>query len=103
MIADRPLLGIGFMLGFCVLAPLGDSFAKLLGGLVPLGQILLVRFAVQALLRTDEPIGRLRGRVHQYQGVPLVVTYHPAYLLRNPADKAKTWEDIQEVMQKLAE
>ncbi len=50
MIADRPLLGIGFMLGFCVLAPLGDSFAKLLGGLVPLGQILLVRFAVQALL-----------------------------------------------------
>ncbi|MFY7917214.1 MAG: uracil-DNA glycosylase, partial [Rubrivivax sp.] len=38
------------------------------------------RFAVQALLRTDEPIGRLRGRVHRYQGVPLIVTYHPAYL-----------------------
>jgi DNA polymerase len=52
------------------------------------------RFAVQALLRTDEPIGRLRGKVHQYQGVPLVVTYHPAYLLRNLPDKAKAWDDL---------
>ncbi len=52
------------------------------------------RFAVQALLRTDEAIGRLRGRVHRYQGVPLVVTYHPAYLLRNPIDKAKAWDDL---------
>jgi uracil-DNA glycosylase len=52
------------------------------------------RFAVQALLRSDEPIGRLRGRVHQYQGRPLVVTYHPAYLLRSPLDKAKAWDDL---------
>ena len=52
------------------------------------------RFAVQALLRTSEPVGRLRGRVHRYQGVPLVVTYHPAYLLRNLLDKAKAWEDL---------
>lgn len=52
------------------------------------------RFAVQSLLRSQEPIGRLRGRVHRYQGVPLVVTYHPAYLLRNPQDKAKAWEDL---------
>lgn len=52
------------------------------------------RFAVQALLRSDEPIGRLRGRVHRYQGVPLIVTYHPAYLLRNLADKARAWEDL---------
>ena len=52
------------------------------------------RFAVQALLRSDDAIGKLRGRVHRYQGVPLVVTYHPAYLLRNPADKAKAWEDL---------
>jgi len=52
------------------------------------------RFAVQALLRTDEPIGKLRGRVHHYQGVPLVVTYHPAYLLRNLPDKARAWEDL---------
>jgi DNA polymerase len=52
------------------------------------------RFAVQALLRSSEPIGRLRGRVHAYQGVPLVVTYHPAYLLRNPPDKARAWDDL---------
>ena len=52
------------------------------------------RFAVQSLLQTSEPIGKLRGRVHTYQGVPVVVTYHPAYLLRNPADKAKAWADL---------
>jgi len=57
------------------------------------------RFAVQALLRTDEPIGRLRGRVHRYQGVPLIVTYHPAYLLRNLLDKAKAWDDLCLAMQ----
>ena len=52
------------------------------------------RFAVQSLLQSGEPIGRLRGRVHQYQGVPTIVTYHPAYLLRNPADKARAWDDL---------
>ena len=52
------------------------------------------RFAVQSLLQTTEPIGKLRGRLHRYQGVPVVVTYHPAYLLRNPADKAKAWADL---------
>lgn len=52
------------------------------------------RFAVQALLRSSEPIGKLRGRVHRYQGVPLVVTYHPAYLLRNLPDKARAWDDL---------
>ena len=52
------------------------------------------RFAVQSLLRTTEPIGKLRGRVHQFQGVPLIVTYHPAYLLRNLEDKAKAWDDL---------
>lgn len=52
------------------------------------------RFAVQSLLQSDDAIGRLRGRVHQYEGVPLVVTYHPAYLLRQPSDKAKAWEDL---------
>jgi DNA polymerase len=52
------------------------------------------RFAVQSLLGSDAPIGRLRGTVHRWQGVPLVVTYHPAYLLRQPADKARAWEDL---------
>lgn len=50
MTQDRPLLGISLMLGFCVLAPLGDAVAKILGQLVPLGQLLLVRFGIQALL-----------------------------------------------------
>jgi len=52
------------------------------------------RFAVQSLLKTSEPIGKLRGRVHEVQGIPVVVTYHPAYLLRNPADKALVWDDL---------
>ncbi len=52
------------------------------------------RFAVQSLLRSEEPVGRLRGRVHRYHGVPLVVTYHPAYLLRNLEDKARAWDDL---------
>ncbi|UUX96438.1 uracil-DNA glycosylase family protein [Aquabacterium sp. J223] len=52
------------------------------------------RFALQTLLKTDEPVGRLRGRVHHYQGVPLIVTYHPAYLLRSPLEKAKAWDDL---------
>jgi DNA polymerase len=51
------------------------------------------RFAVDALLRSSEPIGRLRGRVHRWRERPVVVTYHPAYLLRNPVDKGKAWED----------
>lgn len=52
------------------------------------------RFAVQSLLQTQEPVGKLRGRVHRYGDVPLVVTYHPAYLLRNLPDKAKAWADL---------
>jgi uracil-DNA glycosylase len=52
------------------------------------------RFAIQALLRSTEPVGKLRGRVHSYQGVPLVVTYHPAYLLRNLPEKARAWDDL---------
>jgi uracil-DNA glycosylase family 4 len=53
------------------------------------------RFAAQTLLGTDATIASLRGRVHQYAGVPLIVTYHPAYLLRNLPDKAKTWADLR--------
>ena len=52
------------------------------------------RFAVQTLLQSNEPIGRLRGRVHHYNNVPVIVTYHPAYLLRNLPDKAKAWADL---------
>ncbi len=52
-------------------------------------------FAAQTLLDTKTSIGKLRGQVHAYHGVPLVVTYHPAALLRNPAWKRPTWEDVQ--------
>jgi len=55
------------------------------------------RFAAQALLKTSEPIGQLRGREHRFEatGTPLVVTYHPAYLLRSPLEKRKVWLDLQ--------
>jgi uracil-DNA glycosylase family 4 len=52
------------------------------------------RFAAQTLLNTDASIASLRGRIFRYQNVPTIVTYHPAYLLRNLPDKAKAWEDL---------
>lgn len=52
-------------------------------------------FAAQTLLNSKTPIGQLRGLVHKYHGIPLVVTYHPAALLRNPAWKRPTWEDVK--------
>jgi DNA polymerase len=51
--------------------------------------------AAQALLETTEALGKLRGREHHYHGIPVIVTYHPAALLRNPAWKRPTWEDVQ--------
>jgi DNA polymerase len=55
------------------------------------------RIAAQNLLATDTPIGKLRGHVHRFgtAGIPLVVTYHPAYLLRSPTEKRKAWEDLK--------
>ncbi|MRD48711.1 uracil-DNA glycosylase [Caenimonas koreensis DSM 17982] len=61
------------------------------------------RFAAQAVLATEEPSGRLRGRVHEFAGVPLVVTYPPGYLLRAPQDKAKAWADLCLAQQALAQ
>ena len=52
-------------------------------------------FAAQTLLNTKTPIGKLRGEIHRYHGIPLVVTYHPAALLRNPSWKRPTWEDVK--------
>jgi len=57
--------------------------------------------AAKTLLKTEESTGKLRGKWHFYHGIPVRVTFHPAYLLRTPADKRKTWEDIQEVMKVL--
>jgi len=56
--------------------------------------VALGKSAATTLLDVDATIGSLRGRVHDYGGIPLVVTYHPAYLLRNLPDKAKAWEDL---------
>jgi DNA polymerase len=58
--------------------------------------------AAKTLLKTDVSTGRLRERWHFYHGIPLRVTYHPAYLLRSPGEKKKTWEDVQHIMRLLA-
>jgi DNA polymerase len=57
--------------------------------------------AAQNLLATTTPIGRLRGKIHDYQGIRVICTYHPAYLLRTPAAKAKTWEDMKLLMREM--
>ncbi|CAI8802326.1 uracil-DNA glycosylase [Methylocaldum szegediense] len=56
------------------------------------------RIAAQNLLKTGTPIGKLRGRVHYYDQIPLVVTYHPAYLLRSQTEKRRAWEDLKLAM-----
>jgi uracil-DNA glycosylase family 4 len=56
--------------------------------------LVMGRFAVQSVLQSSEPLGKLRGQLHTYQGVPVVATYHPSSLLRTPADKAKAWVDL---------
>lgn len=61
----------------------------------------LGRFAVQSLLQSKVPISRIRGEWQSYQGIPLMPTYHPAYLLRNPEGKRDVWEDMKEVMRLL--
>jgi DNA polymerase len=55
----------------------------------------LGNFAAQILLRTKEPISKLRGRFHSYHGIPVLPTFHPAYLLRNPYEKKTVWEDMK--------
>jgi DNA polymerase len=63
--------------------------------------VALGRIAAQTLLGTETPIGRLRGQWYTVRGVPMMVTYHPAALLRNPALKRPTWEDMQQVRDRL--
>ncbi len=59
---------------------------------------LLGSVAARALLETSSAVGSLRGRFHDYHGIPVRVTYHPAYLLRSPHEKRKTWDDVQTIM-----
>ncbi|HZV99666.1 MAG TPA: uracil-DNA glycosylase [Methylophilaceae bacterium] len=56
--------------------------------------VALGKFAAQSLLNSNSAIAAMRGKLHDYNGVPVIVTYHPAYLLRNMSDKAKAWEDL---------
>ncbi len=67
----------------------------------PEALVALGRPAANFLLSTTDFLGRLRGRWHDFEGIPVYVTYHPAYLLRNASAKAKTWLDIQAVMKRL--
>jgi len=68
----------------------------------PLVICALGTFAAHTLLKTDIPITVLRGKFHSYHGIPLMPTYHPAYLLRNPGAKKQVWEDIQKIMKLLS-
>jgi DNA polymerase len=61
----------------------------------------LGKFASQALLESTQPISRLRGRFHNFQGILLMPTFHPAYLLRNPDDKKLVWDDMKKIIEYL--
>ncbi len=63
--------------------------------------VALGKFAAQTLLQSNEPISRMRGSWRDYHGIQLMPTFHPAYLLRNPNEKRKAWEDLQKVMEML--
>lgn len=64
--------------------------------------VALGRIAAQFLLNTEASLGKLRGSLHQYHDTPLIITYHPAYLLRSPNQKAKSWQDLQLIKQQLS-
>lgn len=65
--------------------------------------VTLGKFAAQCLLRSEEPISRLRGRIFDYRGAKLIPTFHPAYLLRNPSSKREVWEDMKLVKKLLGQ
>lgn len=65
--------------------------------------VALGTFAAHTLLATKEPISRLRGKFHDYHGIPLMPTFHPAFLLRSPEKKREAWSDLQQVMKILVE
>ena len=71
--------------------------------IAPRALIAVGKFAAQSLLKSEESIGRLRGQTHQYRGIPLIVTYHPAYLLRTPSASRVAWQDFQLLRQVLDE
>jgi DNA polymerase len=78
-----------------------DFFERQLAILQPEFVCCLGATAAKALLRTNLALGRLRGRFHDVQGYKVIVTYHPAYLLRNPAAKKDTWEDMKILLKEM--
>jgi DNA polymerase len=76
------------------LATCEPYLARQVGLVKPKVIVVMGRFSIQAVLQSTEPLGKLRGQVHSYQGVPVVATYHPDSLLRNLPDKAKAWADL---------
>jgi len=74
-----------------------------LASIRPLLLVALGRCSAQTLLRARAPIGRMRGQWREYQGIPLMPTYHPAYLLRNPNAKREVWEDMKKILGRLRE
>ncbi|MBM4055905.1 MAG: uracil-DNA glycosylase [Planctomycetes bacterium] len=90
--------------------PLPDEIALCIPALIKQIDIIqpkvlcaLGTFAAQTLLNTKTPIGSLRGKFHDYKGIPTMATFHPAYLLRNPNEKGKVWEDMKKVRDLLKE
>ncbi len=77
------------------IAQCGPFLRRQLRAIRPQAILALGSFAAQFLLASQQPISRLRKRVHQFEGIPVVPTYHPAYLLRNPLQKRQVWEDVQ--------
>jgi uracil-DNA glycosylase family 4 len=76
----------------------GPFLRRQLHAIRPQAILALGSFAAQFLLSSQQPISRLRNRVHQFEGIPVVPTYHPAYLLRNPLQKRQVWKDVQLLM-----
>ena len=83
------------------ITPCEPFLIRQLGAIRPRVICALGTFAAHTLLKSEAPISVLRGRFHSYQGIPLMPTYHPAYLLRNPGAKKQVWEDVQMIMKTL--
>jgi DNA polymerase len=83
------------------IGPCSPFLLRQIKAVAPKAIVALGTFAAQTLLGSAAPISRLRGRFHDYHGIPLMPTFHPAYLLRSPEKKREVWADLQQVMKLL--
>jgi DNA polymerase len=83
------------------MASCGGYLVSQLGAVRPRVIVALGKTAASYLLSTSDSMSRLRGAWHEWQGIPLLATWHPAYLLRNPAAKRDTWDDMKMVLKRL--